>query len=103
MNRTVFTMGTWLVKPGSEQEFVDRWTEFARWSKATFEGAMSVQLLRDEGNNARFISVGPWRSVEDVQMWRSSEGFQQRVAALKPLLEHFEAGLFRCIFNEPGG
>lgn len=103
MSQTVYTMGTWVVKPGSEQQFIDRWTEFAQWSKATFEGAISVQLLRDEGNISRFISVGPWRSLEDVQTWRSSEGFQQRVAALQPLLEQFEPGLFRCVFNVPAG
>lgn len=98
MSKTVYTMGTWLVKQGSEQEVVDRWTELARWSKAAFEGALPVQLLRDEAKSARFISVGPWRSLEDVQTWRSSEGFQQRIAALKPLLEHFEPGLLRCVF-----
>jgi heme-degrading monooxygenase HmoA len=87
------------VKPGMESQFVKAWAEFAEWSKASFDGAISATLLQDESANNRFISVGPWRSEQDVALWRESPGFRTMVGAIRELLESFEPGSFRPVYN----
>jgi heme-degrading monooxygenase HmoA len=90
----VYTLGIWLVKPGFEDAFTQAWSDFARWSKSACEGAMSVVLLRDSANPQRFISVGPWRSADDVAAWRETAEFKNAVASIRPMLESFEPGSF---------
>jgi heme-degrading monooxygenase HmoA len=97
VSEAIYTLGIWTVKPGMEQQFIDTWSEFATWSKSSFAGAMSVVLLQDRENPRRFISVGPWRSSEDIAQWRGSEGFKSRVKTLQPMLERFEPGSFTAV------
>jgi hypothetical protein len=40
--------GTWQVKEGSEDEFVDRWREFLEWTKESQPAFLNASLLRDE-------------------------------------------------------
>jgi heme-degrading monooxygenase HmoA len=93
----------WIVRPGSEEDFVRAWEEFARWSAETFPGAGWVRLLQDEAQPNRFLSVGPWEGSEVIDQWRASDGFQQRIAAIRPLLERFEPGSYvpRVSLGEP--
>lgn len=88
---TPYTSGIWTVKPGSAEDFIAAWTELADWSRANAPGVGSAQLLRDRSDANRFISFGPWESLEAIERWRSMDGFQQRVARLRELLKEFEA------------
>ena len=84
-----YSLTTWIVRPESKDEFVRRWTAFAEWSSA--EGlAASAKLLRDVDDPKRFISFGPWESLEAIRRWRTLEGFQVHVAALSEVVEDFE-------------
>ena len=93
----VYTSGVWVTKPGKEDEFVKTWSDLASWTKGSFEGAISVVLLRDRAEGRRFISVGPWRDVRDIDAWRASEGFRERVRRLEPLLERFEPATLELV------
>lgn len=88
---TPYTSGIWIVKPGSEEQFIAAWTELAEWSRTNARGARSAQLLRDRNDSNRFVSFGPWESLEAIERWRSMDGFQQRVAGIRELLTGFEA------------
>src|SRR4029079_16206921 len=59
---THYTHTTWHVKPGSEEEFVRRWGEWADWTRrqGLVEDAL---LLQDTEDPRRFVSFGPWESV----------------------------------------
>jgi heme-degrading monooxygenase HmoA len=84
-----YTQTTWRVKPGQENEFVRRWTELADWS--ALQGLTgSAKLFRDLDEPGRFISVGPWESLDVVRRWRSSPGFHERIGRLSEILDHFE-------------
>jgi quinol monooxygenase YgiN len=72
---SVYTLGIWLVHPGREEDFPN--------GKAV--------LMHDRDVKNRFISTGPWESLEQVEQWRASDVFTQSVEAMKDLLEHFEA------------
>jgi quinol monooxygenase YgiN len=41
-----YSSGEWLVRPGSEQEFIERWTSFIEWTLKEAEGAVSFVLVR---------------------------------------------------------
>jgi heme-degrading monooxygenase HmoA len=86
-----YTQGTWVVQPGNEAAFIDRWTEFTEWSLANAAGAQSFLLLRDAEDERRFISVGAWEDMDTVNAWRATPAFAERLAACRELCEEFRA------------
>ena len=85
-----YTHGTWVVKPGNEDEFVRTWTEFADWTRANVPGAGTGRLLRDREQPNRFVSFGPWESLDAIAAWRQMPQFQETVGKMRELLETFE-------------
>ncbi len=84
-----YSLTTWIVKPENEDEFVRRWTEFADWSAA--EGlSASAKLLRDVDDRSRFISFGPWETLDSIRRWRTLPDHQKHVEALSEVVDHFE-------------
>jgi heme-degrading monooxygenase HmoA len=86
---TPYTHTSWIVKRGREAEFIERWSEWADWSHR--EGlAGRAMLLRDLDNPERFVSFGPWESMQAIRNWRALSGYQERVARVGELVEQFE-------------
>lgn len=85
-----YTHGVWTVKQGQEDDFVRLWTDFAKWSKTAVPGALWAKLLRDREHANRFITVGPWQSLEDIERWRSEPGWRERIGGVRELLVGFE-------------
>lgn len=52
---------------------------------AAFPGCLSVQLLRDHHDPARFFTYSRWESPDDLEKYRYSELFQSTWARTKPL------------------
>jgi heme-degrading monooxygenase HmoA len=77
------------VKPGLEDEFIRRWEALAEWSALQGLAAKAI-LLRDIDDPTRFVSFGPWESIEAIRRWRSAPGFHERVAQLQEVLDDFE-------------
>jgi quinol monooxygenase YgiN len=88
----VYTHGTWIVKPGREDEFVAAWRELAEWTRALIPEARGT-LLRDREEPNRFHSFGPWTSEEVVDGWRGDPGFQERIEKIRVFVESFEPRL----------
>ena len=87
----LYTSGTWMVKAGREQEFVEAWSDLARWTAAEIAPGARAMLLRDRDDPSRFVSLGPWEDEAAIVAWRESEGFGSRVEAIRELLVEFEA------------
>ena len=87
---------TWRVKPGSEQEFVRRWEEWAEWSHRQGLGA-HARLLHDVESPEMYVSFGPWVSVDAVKNWRSLDGYHDRVARLPEVVVSFEPRTFEMV------
>ena len=68
-----------------------RWTEFAEWTKRSISGAGWAMLLRDQEQPFRYVSLGPWDSAVDIEVWRSSAGFHERLGRLEEVVEQFDA------------
>jgi heme-degrading monooxygenase HmoA len=83
----VYTSGDWLVKEGREEEFVAAWGDLADWTAASVPGAGWARLLQDRDEPQRFLSLGPWESLEAIAAWRSSEGFAQRIGRIRELVD----------------
>jgi heme-degrading monooxygenase HmoA len=84
-----YSLTVWIVKAGQEEEFVARWSDFAAWSAA--EGLRArAQLLRDVDEPTRFISFGPWETLDAIRRWRTLSGFQEQLARLSEVVERFE-------------
>jgi hypothetical protein len=49
-----------------------------------------VASPRPRATQNRFFSFGPWESLEAIEAWRASAGFQERVGDFQELLESFE-------------
>ena len=91
-----YTETTWVVKPGQEEEFVRRWRDWAEWT--ALQGlTASAKLLRDVEQPNRFLSFGPWESVDHVRRWRTAEGYQERIGRLQEVLDGFEPRTFELV------
>jgi heme-degrading monooxygenase HmoA len=84
----IYTHTTWHVKPGREEEFIQRWRSGS--SGATYRARSPARLLRDAERPSTFISFGPWLTRDAVRNWRAETGYHERVARLQEVLETFE-------------
>jgi quinol monooxygenase YgiN len=82
-----YTSGEWHVKPGREQEFVNAWREMADWSGSEYDANGWAKLLRDKEDPTHFRSVGAWPDESVIEEWRASDGFKQRLAKIRELLD----------------
>ena len=84
-----YTHTSWVVKEGRESEFIERWKEWADWSRR--QGlATHAMLLRDVDDPSRFVSFAPWVSMQAVRNWRALEGYHERVAKLREVVDQLE-------------
>lgn len=86
---SIYTLGVWNVKPGREAEFILAWSDMATKTQSDFPGSRAT-LLRDRDVSNRFISFGPWNSLEQIEEWRSSPTFADGVGRIRELLDSFE-------------
>jgi len=91
---SVYTLGVWTVKRRRKDDFVAAWRSLAQWTIEAELGATHATLVRDHANPRRFVSFGPWGSVEVVERWRAHPGFRDHFAAIDETLDSFEPGLY---------
>ena len=85
-----YSSGSWLVRAGSEEEFIERWTTFAEWSLNNAPGAESAVLVRDAAETRRFLSLGTWENQEAMEAWRQMPEFSELLGQCRELCEDFE-------------
>ncbi|MDG6256773.1 MAG: antibiotic biosynthesis monooxygenase [Methanomicrobiaceae archaeon] len=98
-----FTVGLWTVKSGKEEEFVKKWQEFARWSLDAMEGGSWAYLVQDREQKNRFVSFGPWDSLETIAAWRQTTEFKSAIAEFRGLCEEVTPGTMQEVahFTKP--
>ena len=72
-----FTTTNWRIKDGERDTFIDRWTAFLAWSRATHEGLEFVRLVADEADPLHFLSVGEWHDAAARQAWAEDPQFME--------------------------
>jgi len=86
----LFTSGQWLVKEGMESDFIQAWSDFARWSSKNQKGAGPAHLLQDQANPRSFLSFGPWDSEAAIQSWRQTPEFQSFLQKARGLCDDLQ-------------
>lgn len=85
-----YSSGNWLVKEGSEEDFVSRWTAFVEWSLKNAPGLESGILIQNSDNSRRFLSLGAWDTAEALQAWRQMPEFQELFEACRELCDEVQ-------------
>jgi heme-degrading monooxygenase HmoA len=85
---SVFTLGIWTVKEGREDEFVRAWRDLAERTKEDFPDETAT-LLCDREQRNRFVSFGPWESLDQIEQWRDSTTFKEGVGRIREFLDEF--------------
>jgi heme-degrading monooxygenase HmoA len=91
---TTWASGNWSVKPGKEEEFVDRWRDWLEWSRNNAPGFRSATLIRDAQDGTHFVSFSDWADPESRGGWKNGEGYRERFAACRELCDGFQGGDF---------
>jgi quinol monooxygenase YgiN len=86
-----YSSGEWLVRAGSEEEFVQRWTIFIEWSSNNAPGAVSFVLVRSTEEPRKFLSLGAWENQAAQDAWREMPRMQELLGQCRELCEEFEA------------
>jgi len=86
----VWTHGTWTIRPGSEDAFVEAWRTLARAGGDELEVPEPPTLLRDRERPNVYVSFGPWPDAAAVERFRSSAAFAAALETMRSLLESFE-------------
>jgi heme-degrading monooxygenase HmoA len=86
-----YSSGEWLVREGSEEDFIERWTTFIEWSLNNAPGAESFVLVRSTDEPRRFLSLGAWENQEAQEAWRGMPRMQELLSQCRELCEEFES------------
>lgn len=84
-----FASGSWRVRKGKEQEFVERWAEFLQWTRKTQPALGSASLIRDEADPSHFVSFATWPDAESRAAWKGSPEFPEKFRPCRELCEDF--------------
>jgi heme-degrading monooxygenase HmoA len=84
-----YSSGEWLVREGSEQEFIERWNSFIQWTLNDVSGAVSFVLVRSTEEPRKFLSLGAWESQEAQETWREMPQMQVMLGHCRALCDEF--------------
>lgn len=93
-----YSLTTWVVQPGREDEFLRLWQELADWT-VTENFAQSAMLLRDADRPNVFVSFGPWHTIDEIERWRRTSGFAERIERLRAVLESWDPHTLELVFE----
>jgi heme-degrading monooxygenase HmoA len=93
--------GAWLVRGGSEDEFVNRWKAWLSWTSENAPGFRSAMLIRSEEDGRRFESFSDWDDAQSRAQWEGSDGFRERIGPVRELCDDVQAGNFQLSASFP--
>jgi heme-degrading monooxygenase HmoA len=91
-----YTSGTWMVKAGEEDAFVEAWTEFVRWA-SELPGSGQFRLARELGQPNHFLSFGSWESADAQRAWRAHGEFEERLGRVRAHCEDMSASAYELV------
>ncbi|HEY1512998.1 MAG TPA: antibiotic biosynthesis monooxygenase [Gaiellaceae bacterium] len=91
-----YTNGTWLVKDGEEDAFVEEWTHFVNWGR-THAGSGTFRLVRDHDRPERYMSFADWESYDAQKAWKSEPEFPDRIGRVRGHCTDFQPSVFELV------
>jgi heme-degrading monooxygenase HmoA len=92
----IYSSGTWIVKAGEEDAFVEAWREFITWSGEQ-PGSGTFRLVRDLENPSHFLSFGSWDSVDAERAWMASSEFGERLGRVRAHCDDFSGSGYELV------
>ena len=90
-----YTLATWKVQEGREDEFVRAWTDIL---SATFlsldQPPLWGKLVRSVEDPTLFYSFGPWKRKEDILAMRADPRGSGAIAQVAELCDEVRPGVF---------
>lgn len=84
-----YASGNWVVKEGSEDEFIARWHTWLSESTTAIEGFGAARLMRDAEDPRHFLSYSDWADGAARDAWKSSPAFATGLASCRELCDEF--------------
>lgn len=99
MDSMPFTLATYRVKPGKEQEFVERWRELARVFSSLENPPFWGTLVRSRSRREIFHSFGPWERSEHVDAMRSDPAAAAAFATIRELCDELTPDDYEVVLH----
>ena len=87
-----WSSGSWQIKEGHADEFVERWREFLTWTKAENTGFLGARLIRHLAEPNSFVSFAAWQDLDSMRAWQGSPEFAERFSACRALCDDMRSG-----------
>lgn len=91
-----YSSGSWTVKAGEENEFIEAWKEFVGWA-AGLSGSGVFRLVQERERRDRFTSFGEWESLEAQRAWQQHPEFAERLGRVRSHCSDFHATGFDLV------
>ena len=91
-----YTSGTWTVKAGEEDAFVEEWKAFVTWASA-MPGSGTFRLVRDLEQPGRYQSFAPWESFEAQNAWKEQPEFRERIGRVRSHCDDFMPAVLELV------
>jgi heme-degrading monooxygenase HmoA len=98
----IYTSGSWKPTPGSEEAFIEAWTQFAAWG-SNMTGAGTLRLLRDVDDPSRFVSFGDWDTLDEARGWKATAEFKEQMAQVLQHCAEFQPSNLREVASARNG
>jgi quinol monooxygenase YgiN len=97
-----YSSGEWLVRAGSEQEFIETRTTFIEWSLDNAPGAESFVLVRSTEEPRKFLSLGAWESQQAQEAWREMPQMQVMLGQCRALCDEYDTHRYTLAASQGG-
>lgn len=91
-----FTSGTWIVKPGEDDAFVEEWRSFVGWA-SEMPGSGPFRLVRNVDQPNMYMSFAPWETAEAQDAWKALPEFRERIGRVRSHCDDFTPSVFELV------
>jgi heme-degrading monooxygenase HmoA len=101
MANEYYTLASWYIREGAEEEFLRVWKEELALAFLSIEPAANGTLIQSLDDPRQFYSFGPWKSLERMQTARNDSKVGQAIRKLVLLCDEAKPGPFRMVLRIP--
>jgi heme-degrading monooxygenase HmoA len=101
MNGGYYTLASWQVRQGQEEEFLRVWREELAPAFLGVTPSARGTLIQSLEEPQQFYSFGPWETLEQMEAARSDPRAREAIGKLVSLCEQARPGPFRVVLTIP--
>ena len=101
MTESYYTLASWYVQEGQDQEFLRVWKEELAAVFLSIAPKAQGKLIQSLEDPRQFYSFGPWESLEQMQVIRTHPQAREAITHLTSLCEKANPGGYRVVLTVP--